>query len=86
MERKSLESDSRELSAKLTEAVISKEEEAGRRIEVQEMNKELRMTIDKLRTQVFYQYYYFVTNSDKSLLISVSLHFFPSAIVFISKV
>lgn len=51
-ERKGHSAAIKELSEKLTTVHITREEEAGKREEVQELNKELRNTIDKLRMQV----------------------------------
>lgn len=51
-ERRAVETAAKELADKLCAAVVAKEEEAGRRLEIQETNKEYRQTIDKLRNQV----------------------------------
>jgi chromosome segregation ATPase len=51
-ERKAHTSAVKELSEKLTTVHIAREEEAGKREEIQELNKELRNTIDKLRMQI----------------------------------
>ena len=51
-ERKATESALRELTDKLHSAAVASEEEVGRRLEVQDLNKELRMTIDKLRSEL----------------------------------
>ena len=51
-ERAAFESSTKELSDRLNAAVISKEEEVGRRHEIQELNKDYRTNIDKLRSQV----------------------------------
>jgi predicted RNase H-like nuclease (RuvC/YqgF family) len=48
-ERTTFEQTLKEVSEKLNTAVVSKEEEIGRRNEVQEINKDYRNTIDKLR-------------------------------------
>jgi len=50
-ERKAVESAMKDYEDKLNALVASKEEEAGRRVEIQEANRELRLTIDKLRHQ-----------------------------------
>lgn len=52
-ERAAFESATRELSERLNAAVVNKEEEIGRRHEIQELNKDYRANIDKLRVQVF---------------------------------
>ena len=51
-ERSAFEAGTKELSERLNAAVISKEEEVGRRHEIQELNKDYRTNIDKLRSQV----------------------------------
>jgi predicted RNase H-like nuclease (RuvC/YqgF family) len=48
-ERTTFEQTLKDVSEKLNTAVVSKEEEIGRRNEVQEINKDYRNTIDKLR-------------------------------------
>ena len=50
-ERKGHASTIKEISEKLTSSLTSKEDEVGKREEIQELNKELRNTIDKLRIQ-----------------------------------
>jgi chromosome segregation ATPase len=51
-ERNAFEAAIRDVSEKLNAAVVSKEEEIGRRNEVQEVNKDYRNSIDKLRTTI----------------------------------
>ena len=51
-ERTAFEAATRELSDKLNAAVMAKEEEIGRRMEIQDLNKDYRSSIDKLRGQV----------------------------------
>lgn len=51
-ERKNVEGVIKNLSDKLNICITSKEEETSRRIDLQDTNKELRNTIDKLRLQL----------------------------------
>lgn len=51
-ERKTIELAMKDYEDKLNSLVVSKEEEVGRRVELQDVNKELRITIDKLRQQI----------------------------------
>lgn len=50
-ERRTVETCVKEMAEKLNLLAVSKEEESGRKAEVQEQNKEFRASIDKLRTQ-----------------------------------
>ena len=71
-ERAAFESATKELSDRLNAAVIGREEEVGRRHEIQELNKDYRSNIDKLRTQV--NYYEFCSASVAALLYSLPCH------------
>jgi chromosome segregation ATPase len=51
-ERQAVKVSLKELSEKLISVNINKEQETAKRIDMQEQNKELRLTIDKLRTQL----------------------------------
>lgn len=51
-ERRAFDLAVKEIGEKLKAAVIAREEETGRRQEVQDQNKEFRSSIDKLRGQV----------------------------------
>lgn len=51
-ERKAFESSAKELGDRYLAAMNAKEEEARKRVHVQNLNTELRETIDKLRSQV----------------------------------
>ena len=51
-QRRATFDDIKQLSDKLTAVTVAKEEELRRRIEVQEFNKEMRTTIDKMRSQM----------------------------------
>eukprot|EP01036_Dinobryon_divergens_P022706 gene22706-30988_t len=51
-ERKAVQQALRSLGEQLTAANLSREQEASRRSEMQEQNKDLRLTVDKLRLQL----------------------------------
>ena len=50
-ERKAVEQALRSLGEQLSAATVAREHEAGRLSDIQEQNKELRFTVDRLRNQ-----------------------------------
>lgn len=86
-ERRAFETGIREIAEKLSAAVVAREEEVGRRLEVQEMNKDYRATIDKLRIQASTPHplhplhasptfqTYCIWNYSPQLLVSFALYF-----------
>jgi hypothetical protein len=51
-ERKAVQNSVKEISDQIITLSVAKEQEYSKRIDVQDQNKDLRVTIDKLRSQV----------------------------------
>jgi hypothetical protein len=56
---KVLTSKVREIAENLSVVTIGREQEIAKRIDIQEQNKDLRNTIDKLRSQVSTEFFYY---------------------------
>ncbi len=51
-ERENVKLSLKDMTEKFSTAMVTKEQETAKRVDMQEQNKELRITIDKLRSQV----------------------------------